>query len=427
MKTKNLIPLSLLVLFLAFGVSLKAQEAKPADKIEQLKGLVPLDPFKTTPEQDKSFDIENSEEIYFEDGSQITLSDLARYTAGIDYIKVSYVNPSDRNTVLAILVRKCTPDERQALKLIKEAMGWEDFPGGVDPNAPDLSSPDKYMPLQFDPNRTLEDALKGLTKKPAKLGPGIVMFNPSRTALYDEKGKFIPYFLPDGKTPNPTVNKYLNDANFSIVHYKDETGLIKVSVFVPATLAEKKGRGQTVTATALIEEAAASSDGDNNGGSMQSTASFQQKVITPEGVEGVFAIGKKADDFTAKDINGADVSLSQYKGKKVVVLNFWFTRCKPCVAEMPLLNKLVEQYKGKDVEFISLCNDDEKTINEFLKTHKFDYRIVANTLKLANKYKITGFPTSVVIDKDSKVSFFEMGGSDKIGEHLKKAIDSVLK
>jgi peroxiredoxin len=132
------------------------------------------------------------------------------------------------------------------------------------------------------------------------------------------------------------------------------------------------------------------------------------------------------EDFSAKDIKGTDLSLSQYKGKKVVVLNFWFTKCKPCIEEMPKLNNLVDQYQGKDVEFISLCNDDVNTINQFLKAQAFKYGIIPSALKLANKYSIGAFPTHIVIGKDGKIAFYESGYSEKIDARIKTVIDSKL-
>lgn len=66
--------------------------------------------------------------------------------------------------------------------------------------------------------------------------------------------------------------------------------------------------------------------------------------------------GMKAPDFTAVDINGKEYKLSDFLGK-VVVLDFWFTGCIPCKAEMPYMDKIAESLKNEDIQFISMSLD----------------------------------------------------------------------
>lgn len=66
--------------------------------------------------------------------------------------------------------------------------------------------------------------------------------------------------------------------------------------------------------------------------------------------------GMQMPDFTANDITGREYHLSDFKGK-VVVLDFWFTGCVPCKAEMPFLEKLADELSGDDVCFISVSLD----------------------------------------------------------------------
>lgn len=75
--------------------------------------------------------------------------------------------------------------------------------------------------------------------------------------------------------------------------------------------------------------------------------------------EKIDLVGKQALPFSAKDINGKNYSLESLKGK-VIVINFWFVECKPCVMEMPELNKLVEKYENKDVVFLGLAINEKE-------------------------------------------------------------------
>ncbi|MDZ7647241.1 MAG: TlpA disulfide reductase family protein [Cytophagales bacterium] len=77
-------------------------------------------------------------------------------------------------------------------------------------------------------------------------------------------------------------------------------------------------------------------------------------------------LGCKAPDFISKTITGELISLTELKGK-VVVINFWFTSCAPCITEMPTLNRLVEEFKYKDVVFIAFARDDVMELTSFLK------------------------------------------------------------
>ena len=72
-------------------------------------------------------------------------------------------------------------------------------------------------------------------------------------------------------------------------------------------------------------------------------------------------IGKKADPFSVTDINGNTISLESLKGK-IVVINFWFVECKPCIMEIPELNKIVDLYKDKEVVFLGFATNEQSKI-----------------------------------------------------------------
>lgn len=96
-------------------------------------------------------------------------------------------------------------------------------------------------------------------------------------------------------------------------------------------------------------------------------------------------IGKTALPFSVTDINGNNYSLESLKGK-VIVINFWFVECKPCVMEMPELNKLVEKYKNKEVVFLGFAMNEKDKIEKFLKTTTYKYNIVAAAKDVVGTY-----------------------------------------
>ncbi|MCY1635922.1 TlpA family protein disulfide reductase [Marinifilum sp. D737] len=133
-------------------------------------------------------------------------------------------------------------------------------------------------------------------------------------------------------------------------------------------------------------------------------------------------LNKPAPDFEVEDIYGNHYKLSDLKDK-TIVLNFWFTSCKPCVAEIPVLSQLVsDNNSNKDVIFLALATDKKKRVDTFLQKHPFAYHVIANSTDLAKKYKVGAFPTHFVIKNGLIVSKI-LGASENIKNELQKAID----
>jgi len=131
-------------------------------------------------------------------------------------------------------------------------------------------------------------------------------------------------------------------------------------------------------------------------------------------------IGKTATDFTLTDLKGHQVQLSQLKGK-VVVVNFWFSACPPCIDEMPELNQLVKEYSRQGVVFLAITFNDSKTIDGFLKEHDFKYEIFPKSINVIHLYKIHNYPTHLVIGKDGILKQYFLSG-EHIKADLMKAI-----
>jgi thiol-disulfide isomerase/thioredoxin len=102
----------------------------------------------------------------------------------------------------------------------------------------------------------------------------------------------------------------------------------------------------------------------------------------------------------------ADNDLKNFKKDylegKPTYINFWFTRCPPCIEELPLLNQLKENFKDK-VNFISITFDDLAAVEVFLKKHKFDFKHITNSGKQIEKLKIDSYPTSLILDKNGVI------------------------
>ena len=113
--------------------------------------------------------------------------------------------------------------------------------------------------------------------------------------------------------------------------------------------------------------------------------------------------GAEAADFSYQDTEGNMVSLSDFKGK-VVLVDVWATWCGPCRAEIPHLKKLEEEMHGKDFLFMSVSVDDEKDKQTWLdfveKEHLGGVQLfAAGGSELREAYDIAGIPRFMVFDK----------------------------
>lgn len=149
-------------------------------------------------------------------------------------------------------------------------------------------------------------------------------------------------------------------------------------------------------------------------------------VLVEKNPEAEFTKGEKALDFIVTDLRGKTIKLSELKGK-VVVLNFWFTKCGPCVQEMPTLNALVKEYKNKDVVFLAITFNKKGVVENFLEETDFNYTIAANANDVISMYGVQSYPTSIVINKKGEIALKEIGYRTNIKTVLSKAIKSLLK
>ena len=112
-----------------------------------------------------------------------------------------------------------------------------------------------------------------------------------------------------------------------------------------------------------------------------------------------------APDFTFPGLDGKMVSLSDYKGK-VVLLNIWATWCPPCVEEMPSMEKLYQKFKGQNFEILAVSIDEPglKVVAPFMKKSNLTFpALIDSEGAIKAVYGITGIPESFIIDKQGNL------------------------
>jgi cytochrome c biogenesis protein CcmG, thiol:disulfide interchange protein DsbE len=112
-----------------------------------------------------------------------------------------------------------------------------------------------------------------------------------------------------------------------------------------------------------------------------------------------------AKEFSLKDVDSKKVSLSEFKGK-VVLINFFATWCSPCRMEIPELVKMHKKFKNKDFVILGISLDQDVVplmVKTFAKDMKITYPVLMGTMEIADGYQVSGVPATVVITRDGKI------------------------
>ncbi|HCJ66005.1 MAG TPA: hypothetical protein DHV62_01435 [Elusimicrobia bacterium] len=133
----------------------------------------------------------------------------------------------------------------------------------------------------------------------------------------------------------------------------------------------------------------------------------------------------KAKDFTLVNLKGEKVSLKDFQGKKVVLLNFFATWCPSCREEIPILNKLYPEYKEKNVEFIGIdLRESKGKVSTFVEKLKISYPVLLDLKgEAGNLYKAAYIPLNVIIDRNGVIRFI---GSFLEEKDLRKELDKIV-
>lgn len=131
--------------------------------------------------------------------------------------------------------------------------------------------------------------------------------------------------------------------------------------------------------------------------------------------------GLPAPNWTLKQLDGQPLSLSQFKGK-AVVLDFWASWCGPCKMEIPWWNDLQAKYRAQGLQIIGISEDDnDKDVRDFLAKNRLDYPVVMDHNALAAAWGMPiGLPTTFFIRRDGTIAARVEGleGEDELQQRI---------
>lgn len=145
------------------------------------------------------------------------------------------------------------------------------------------------------------------------------------------------------------------------------------------------------------------------------------QLLTPES-------NHVAPDFTLPDLNGKQISLSDYKGK-VVLLNFWATWCPPCRLEMPTIEQAYQKYKTKGFEVVAVSVDagPKSAIQHFLQELDLSFQVLLDPdMDTLRTFRSSALSTTVVIDRRGIIRWRELGYRDWTDPESTKLITGLL-
>ncbi len=120
-------------------------------------------------------------------------------------------------------------------------------------------------------------------------------------------------------------------------------------------------------------------------------------------------IGSEIDDFDLPGIDGQTISLSQYRGK-IILLNFWATWCEPCKNEMPLLQGIYDSHSDQLVVIGVNSQENESDVQRFTLQNNISFPIALDASgELVRKFLVNGYPTTFMIDSQGVLRNLHIG------------------
>lgn len=148
--------------------------------------------------------------------------------------------------------------------------------------------------------------------------------------------------------------------------------------------------------------------------------SFSPTVIAAEDQQVL-----KDSDWQLKGLNTQDVQANELNGK-VVFVSFWATWCPPCIAEMPSMKELYDNYKD-EVVFLFVSDENWGTISAFFDKKEYDFPVYNSLTTPPEALKSNSIPTTFIIDKNSKIHVKKIGAADWNSTAVQELLNKLIK
>ncbi len=187
--------------------------------------------------------------------------------------------------------------------------------------------------------------------------------------------------------------------------------------------------GNEVTAVLTLRSLETDITVENSAFALELPAGYTERTVARKRIKAVNT-GELAPSWTLKDGDGREHSLSDYRGK-LVILDFWATWCPHCRKALPAMQRLHEDYADQGVAILGVnCRERKKNIDPgaFARARGVTYPILLGGNSIAPQYRVKGIPAFYVIGPDGKLLFkssgFNQAGERRLESFIKRHVQS---
>lgn len=130
-------------------------------------------------------------------------------------------------------------------------------------------------------------------------------------------------------------------------------------------------------------------------------------------------------NWQLKGLNTSHANLNTFE-EKVLFISFWATWCPPCIAEMPSIKKLYDDYK-EEVVFLLVTDENWETVSKFYTKKGFDFPTYNQLTRRPKEFEGRTIPATFIVDKNKKIVIEKRGAANWNSSTIRSLLDDLLK
>lgn len=155
-----------------------------------------------------------------------------------------------------------------------------------------------------------------------------------------------------------------------------------------------------------------------------SSTIIRYSLFQPRQADEVTFVSEKQLDWEVEDLKGNRINLKQFMGKPLF-LNFWATWCPPCIAEMPSIQRLYDEY-GDRVVFILASNDEKSALVEFMNRKGYTVPVYMIKGQVPEVFYSRSIPATFLVSSQGKIVIKKKGAAKWDGSKVKELLDGMV-